>query len=231
MNANFEFKYVNIWRKDWSREQPLTELSCEMNANVEEVEEQQEVDIFTPTSIVSALTELKEGERAYISVKHGSLQSEWRHAVATKGLEEFKITYDDNSLEDEAYLFSDEKCSLLSTNLWESGWYQLRAFKPVVHPTKSAVTAAASNEHNSFVFGGAKFPDPVCMDSRTFTLWGTVSVSKRNSDTIAFASNAKIIVDGRGPGLFFFCSTVPRNRKSSSQSLHFRLHFKRTCCC
>ena len=69
-------------------------------------------------------------------MKCGDLTSAWENATAVKKDGFFECINDENPSKSASLPFDDEKTSLLSTNLWEMGWYSLNpsqeaTFEPV----------------------------------------------------------------------------------------------------
>ena len=134
-------------------------MNSNLNAETHNLE-QQGNGLSSPGSIVSFLKDLQEGESLLISVKLGDLQSEWKSATATKRPQDFMIKYDDISLKDEVCPFDDKTRSLLSGNLWQIGWFQLRGIHDediIQRSIKTTTTpddvAAVEEIHGTFDFG------------------------------------------------------------------------------
>ena len=70
-------------------------------------------------------TELKEGKRMFISVKHGDLQYEWNSTIATKAPQHFILNNAGILLEDVVYSLANNAWSELSGNLWQFGFIKL----------------------------------------------------------------------------------------------------------
>ena len=198
-------------------------MNSNSNAETDTVD-QQEICVSSPDSIVSVLKDLEEGESVIISVKRGSLQSEWNNAIATKGPKDFIIKYDDISLDDEVCPFDDESRSLLSENLWQIGWFQFRGRQDKIQRNTTTVPDEMTDikeVDSNFVFGGVKFPNLVFINGAGFNLWNSVTVTTKGEERNTIAAKTNISVHGKGPSLFFFAAESTEISNSGHKAIIF----------